>query len=222
MALNGMGSEILVVLLSRTDVVLVGWLLTKADAGSYAVALSVTELLWIVPHGVSHALAPRVAQRSEPDTTARTSSTVLVLSVIGAIGISVLTPPLLPVLFGDQYEVSFAVVTLLCAGAVSLGMWRVIAADLTGRGLTRSRRRSTSTSLVLLVVLVLALTPTLELVGTALAVAVAYLVAAVTAARDWSRATNCSVMLLVDIRRGLASLRAARFPSRGQNRNATS
>lgn len=205
-ALEGMASELLLVTLTRVDVLIVAAFLSKADLGVYAVALSVTELLWVIPHGVSLALAPFVAERSGSSATSHVVSVVFYFGVFVAIGLSLAAPAAIPIVFGEEYEVAPSVIALLSFGAVALGVWRPLAADLTGRGLTVSRRRSAAIGTVFIISLSAALTPWLGLTGAAISVAVAYTAAASAAGIDWTRATGAPFRSLFSLSGAIAML----------------
>lgn len=189
--------EVLSLATYRADLVLIAGLLSATDAGIYAVAASLSELLWIVPNGIAQALLPSVATVPDPPATARVFRLSLLIGIASATALSIAGFWAVPWLFGTQFSGARLVLVPLCAAGVLLGGWKVLIADLGGRGDTRIRARSAGVALVFMLTADVALIPIAGLRGAAAGSVLAYAVALVITAKRWSEMTGMAWPSLV-------------------------
>lgn len=113
-------------LTSWTDVLLIGWFLTRADVGTYEMAAKVAAVTLILVRAVGASVLPQVAAwraQGETDrigdlvTAAMTPSFLLVIPAFA--GILVLAPTILSVGFGPEYAGGALVLVVLVAGKLS-------------------------------------------------------------------------------------------------------
>ncbi len=142
--------EVLTYSTFRIDVALVAAFLPASRVGLYAVASAVAELLLVVPDALAQVILPRAAM----DLAGRRILLLvsMVSMVIAAVLMAVLADPLLGVLFGDAYGGAATPLRLLLPGVIAVGVWKLIGADLAGRGRTIPRATSAFGSLAVLVV----------------------------------------------------------------------
>jgi O-antigen/teichoic acid export membrane protein/peptidoglycan/xylan/chitin deacetylase (PgdA/CDA1 family) len=106
---------------ARVDQILMGFLVSEASLGTYAVAVNASEPLLILPAAAALAIIPAIAQRA-PDEGAQvalvTLRTVLLMtSICVAIGLAVGGPALVFV-FGNRYQDAQVPFLILLPGAI--------------------------------------------------------------------------------------------------------
>jgi O-antigen/teichoic acid export membrane protein len=132
-------SNALTFLTYRADVYLIGLFLTPAAAGLYVVATNVAERIWLLSTATSAILFPKISSMAG-DEQGRAALTpvvfrwVLLLSLLGAVALALVSPLLLPIVFGPAFTASEAPLLWLCPGIVALAGSRVLANDIAGRG----------------------------------------------------------------------------------------
>lgn len=161
----------------RLDVFVVNYFLNSAQLGVYALGVVIAEALWQIPGAAGLALFPRTARTTEQEATEFTCLVmrqILLLSAAGAIAIALGSWLFLPLVFGEQFRPSIAVVWMLLPGSLALSLGRVGVSDLAGRGKNGYSSVFAITSLVVTVVLDFLLIPRLGIQGAALASTAAY------------------------------------------------
>lgn len=120
----------------RADVVLVMYFLSLRDLGIYSLAVGLVELLWYVPQSVSQVLLPHIASSNESDADSITSafcrasiSAAALLSLLLAIASTFVIPWLLP-----AFREAIPAIWIMLPGVVAASVFKVLSADLNGRG----------------------------------------------------------------------------------------
>jgi len=120
----------------RADVVLVMYFLPLRALGIYSLAVGLVELLWYVPQSVSQVLLPHIAGSSESDADSITSAfcrasigAAALLSLLLGVISSIVIPWLLP-----AFREAIAAIWIMLPGAVAASVFKVLSADLNGRG----------------------------------------------------------------------------------------
>jgi O-antigen/teichoic acid export membrane protein len=120
----------------RADVVLVMYFLSLRDLGIYSLAVGLVELLWYVPQSVSQVLLPHIASSNESDADSITSafcrasiSATALLSLLLAIASTFVIPWLLP-----AFQEAIPAIWIMLPRVVAASVFKVLSADLNGRG----------------------------------------------------------------------------------------
>ena len=122
----------------KVDVVLLQRMVAPEQIGYYSLGVSVTEQLWLLPYAIGIVLMSRTA--NSPDKQGMASTAALVLrtsvpaSVLGALALVLLTPVFLPLIFGEKFLPSIAVVQTIVPGIVIFMIYRIIESYYAGRG----------------------------------------------------------------------------------------
>lgn len=157
----------------RLDALLVQGFLGQAAVGLYQTGVLLAELLWYLPNAVSAALLPQIAATGDRTLTPRATRQTVLLTGLGALGLALLAWPALRWL-RPAYLGAFTPLVVLLVGVVALSIHKVLAGDLSGRGLPQYPSLTSSVALVVTVGLDLLLIPRLGIVGAALASTLAY------------------------------------------------
>jgi len=161
----------------RLDVFIANYFLGATQVGLYALGVAISEALWQIPAAAALALFPRTARtvdRGAAEFTCLIMRQVFVIAAAGAITIGIGSWLFLPLVFGERFRPSIAIVWLLLPGTLALSLGRVSASDLAGRGKSGYSSVFSITALVVTVVLDLILIPRVGIRGAALASSAAY------------------------------------------------
>jgi len=179
----------------RLDVFAVNYFLDTTQVGLYALGVIISEALWQVPAIVAIALFPRTARTigaGAEDFTCMILRQVSWITATAALLIAVASPFAIPLIFGARFGPSVPVIWWILPGTVALSVGKVVAADLTARGLNIHLPISASIGLALTLIFDFLFIPRIGIQGAALASSVAYLGSAVYLFVVIRRALNTS------------------------------
>ena len=187
-------------LAGRVALLIAGAELEPAEVGRYAVALTLVELLWYASESASVGLGPLVARSTVLDTTAPTGEvirTVVALTGIAGIVVIAAAEPIVVLMFGPDYAGAADAVRWLVPGVIAFSVFRLLMADLIGRGMPRRGVVSAIVVAVLTIVGSIALVTPLGIVGGAAATTVGYLAGTVLLLRASAAATGTRILELI-------------------------
>lgn len=173
----------------RLDQFLVAAFVTRAAVGQYTVAVGLAESVWWISTAVALVLMPRLSgMESERagEVTPIICRNTLALSALAAVALSIVSPVLIRILFGSQYDPAVLPLILLMPGIVAGSATRVLGSYLFSQGKIRYNAFATLIALGATIVLDVALIPALETEGAAIASSIAY-VFALIATLFWYR-----------------------------------
>jgi O-antigen/teichoic acid export membrane protein len=162
----------------RLDQFFVSALVGVTALGVYSVAVSIAELLWLLPHAVGTVVFPRAALRRGDDdgTTLRAFRWTLFVTIVAGLGVAVFGRGIVHMLFSARFDRAYAALLLLLPGAVVLGPAKILANDLAGQGHPELNSISAAVGMALTVTLDLVLIPHLGIRGAAVASSVSYVI----------------------------------------------
>lgn len=124
----------------RQDITLAPYLTTAAEVGLYATAGGLAQMLWKVPTAVGSVVLPRLVEdggkRSAGLTAAATRWSLLVV-IFPALGMGLLAPWVLGLLYGPEFEAAALPMRVLLPGTVSGTVYLVAASNLVAKGQLR-------------------------------------------------------------------------------------
>ncbi|HET8924033.1 MAG TPA: polysaccharide biosynthesis C-terminal domain-containing protein [Candidatus Acidoferrum sp.] len=163
----------------RLDVFIVNYYLDPAQVGLYAVGVLVAEALWHIPNAVAVTLFPRTVRTLDAgaaEFTCFVLRQVLLIACICGVALALLSPVLVPLVFGARFTPSVPVIWLILPGVIALSLAKVICADLAARGKPEFSSIFAVVALVVTVVLDLLLIPRMGIKGAAIASSATYIV----------------------------------------------
>ncbi len=164
----------------RLDMFMVNYFVGVANVGLYSIAVTGAELLWYIPQAVATILFPRTAAAGAEEAklfTPKVCRNTFLITLIAALGMSVVSKPLIIFIYGEAYAPSVLPMWLLIPGVVALGISKILCGDLAGRGLLQYGAYSSAISLVATVVCDLVLIPRWGIAGAAVASSISYCIA---------------------------------------------
>jgi len=194
-------------LIIRSDMLLVNYFLGTAQAGVYAVAVNMTDLLMVFPTAVGTMIFPRISARPEDDgilTAAACRHTLAGMTVL-CVGAGVLAQPLVQLLYGRAFGGAAVPFLLLLPGVLALSLETIFMNDLAGRGLPPVVIVVPGVGLALNLALNLVFIPRFGLPAAAAASSIAYGVMLAIAWTAFARRTAtpaaaCSLITMVDVK----------------------
>lgn len=167
----------------RVALYLVSFLLTPAAAGRYALSIQLAEVLWLIASAASVVVFPEsAAHNSTPAALQRmirkVAGSVFKITLAGALLAGLLSPLVIPWVFGQDYAGSVAPFAILLPGIVTWSYMSVVANSLAGMGCQHVNIYASLLSLTLNAGGCAALIPVFGTHGAALASTVAFTVTA--------------------------------------------
>ena len=163
----------------RVDLFLLNMLTAPATAGVYAIALQISERIWMLSQAVSTVLLPRLAavggqkERSAAITAIVCRATMLTTAAM-VVGAALAGPWIIGIIFGARYEPAYAPFLVMLPGVLAGSCVRILSAEFSARG-----RPELNTYMAMLVLAVnipcnILLIPRYGAVGAALSSTIAY------------------------------------------------
>lgn len=167
----------------KVDIVLLENMVSSSDLGIYSVGVTLAELIWQVPAAIAVVLFARSANSKSDSEASNRSAKLLRLSWIPLLIVSVIfwigAPLFVEILYGVEYVLAGNIIRLLLPGIVVMVLFKILNADLAGRGRPLFALRIYVVTLVMNVVLNLLLIPQYGIDGAAFASTVSYIVGAI-------------------------------------------
>lgn len=193
-ALPSWATNVIQYLNYRLDLFLVALFLTTADVGTYALAGSVAQLVWVLSNSAAMVLYPAVASGENAINLEARASTIARLAVASgaflAIVLGLFAAPLVHLVFGPQFDGATVAIWWLLPGIVVFTSANVLAAYIAGLGRPELNGIASGISLLVTFVLDVTLIPRFGIAGAAAASSCSYAVATVIVAAVYSRLTG--------------------------------
>ncbi len=165
------------IIIIRADLLVVNHFRGAAEAGVYSVASQFALLLMLLPSVIATLLFPRITaeQDARGETTCsvtRYAALIMFLCCLGAVPLSLL----LPLVYGQEFSDSTALLWILLPGVYLMGLESVLVQHFNALGLPRAIPVYWVVTLILNLVLVFALVPRFGAQGAAIASSISYAV----------------------------------------------
>ncbi len=201
----------------RIDLFVLSAVVTGDELGTYATAVSVTSVMFLMPQTLAQIVFPRVAalsadaaghaQRAIVEAKSLRHVSLLTLVSVPAVAAGMVVA--IPLLFGRDFDAAIVLGLILLPGCALYGIASVLAATINGRGLPGYSLRAAAISTPVALALYAALIPTLGETGAAIASTASYAVNFAITAVYYRQATGDRVApLLVPTRDEVRDLRA--------------
>lgn len=134
-ALPAHGGNVLALLNYKVDQVIIAFLLPPEQLGFYVIAVGLVERLWILPGSVGNALLPHLTNTKERDPALPSvvARHVTIWLGLGCLILFIFADVIVRVLFTSSFSASIAPLRWLLPGIFSLGVGKVLVAELSAR-----------------------------------------------------------------------------------------
>ena len=221
------GGNILQQVNYRLDVLILAAYAAASDVGVYSVALTLTGIAWVLPHGLQMVIFPRTAsldaaagagelspEESDFAAARGVRHSVLLLVPAGLIVAALLV--LVPLVYGSKFDETVGLGFVLLPGVLALGVGKVLGSVVAGRGAPRYNLYTAAVVAAITLVLYFTLIPAYGEWGAAAASSISYFATAVISAVFFRRVlgiplTTALIPTGADLRNypeALAALRA--------------
>jgi O-antigen/teichoic acid export membrane protein len=173
--------NVLTVFNYRIDLFITALLLTIHDVGIYALAVTLSKLIWFIPGAVQYVVLPKVAEKDPSD---KVKSKIFIITTCKYSFILVLAVSLIfvvfcyffiPILYTETYRESIQPLIILLIGGVAYALVKPLSASLFGAGITSIAIYISSIGISIQIVLSLLFAPLFGLNGIALASSIGYI-----------------------------------------------
>jgi O-antigen/teichoic acid export membrane protein len=189
----------------RLDQFIIAFFWGEKTVGYYAVAVMLAEAVWYIPNSISTVLLPKAAL-STPEKanvlTAMVARNTLFITLIACGVLAVAGGFIISTAWSSRpdYLVAVTPMRLLLPGVLCLGLWKILANDLAGRGFPKFKSWTAGAALVATLVLDFALIPKWENNGAAIASSVAYAVSAMMLLLIFCKLTGVKIWEMVIVK----------------------
>jgi O-antigen/teichoic acid export membrane protein len=122
----------------RIDILLLQELSTMTEVGYYSLGVSIAEKLWQLPLAIGVVLMSRTVntddQQAINNTTARLVRVSLVAGLIVSVVMFLLSPSLLPAIWGEKFRPSVDTIRYILPGILFISVYRILNSRLAGIG----------------------------------------------------------------------------------------
>lgn len=179
--LKAQAGNVLQFLNYRLDMLLVNLFLGPTDLGYYAVAVSMTEVIWMPTNSLALVIFPKVSakqvtDRAQVDIAAAARLGLLLSALLGGT-LALAAPLLIRLLFGEAFLPALQALYWLLAGTIIFCLANVLASFTAGKGYPQYGTIAAAVSLPVTIGLDLLLIPRFGIAGAALASTLAYVTA---------------------------------------------
>jgi O-antigen/teichoic acid export membrane protein len=201
----------------RLDLLVLGGFAAASHVGLYSVAVTITEIGWILPHGLQTVLFPRAAslhaasdvgavtaEESDAAVARVTRHSVLMMLPAGLIVAILLAA--VPLVYGGKFDETVALGFVLLPGVLILGVGKVLGSVVAGRGRPRYMLYSAIITAPVTIALYFALIPSFHEWGASAASTISYALTTIVVLVYFRKATHMA-------------LRSALIPTRADVRN---
>jgi len=164
----------------RLDILMLKKLSTLEEVGFYSLAMQIAEQLWHIPYAIESIVLSRSANTQDDKLVHRTVASIFRVSLLAGLLFGILiffvAPPLIPLIFGQEFTHSVAMIQVVLPGILILVGFRILNSRLTGMGKPQIAIYTFAPALVINFILNLFLIPKYGGIGAAWSTNVSYAV----------------------------------------------
>lgn len=173
------------------------------SVGHFAIALNAASVLFSIPFALQQVLNPLWSSQEETEVdrvTPRIARKALLLGIMGALLLFLVTPHLIPFLFGREFLPAVRPLLFLLPGFICMVFAGVFFNNFFSKGKPYITSFILAGALLLNVVLSVVFIPVMGIIGAAIATSVSYLFAAILALLSFSRITHYPIREIIRLR----------------------
>jgi len=168
------------------------------ELGLYALSVRIGQTFWIIPALLSTIILPNMTSASfEPKTMERIIRLSNTVNLVIAIAIVVLSPGLLPLVFGQEFSGSIVPLMIILPGVLFVSMHTLLAAYFAAKDKVKYNLQASILALVSITLLDFLLIPSMGRTGAALASTIAYSVSSMYALMLYCKMEGYSIHRII-------------------------
>ncbi len=189
----------------RINILILQHYVDNTQIGYFSIGVRLAELLWIIPSAVgmvvfSHSAAS-IDSRSFSLKSIRIMKYNLLLCSVGAVIIAIICPFFVRIVFGQEYLPSVPIIRLMLPGIVAMVVFKVLNADLAGRGKPLFALNAFFCALVINILLNVVLVPDYGAKGSAIASTASYVLGSLLFLYLYLRDLKCNMTVVIQQQR---------------------
>lgn len=189
----------------RLDILMLKKLSTLEEVGFYSVAMQIAEQLWQIPYAIESIILSRSANTQNDKFVHKTVASIFRVSLLAALLIGIIiffiAPPLVPLIFGQEFSHSVSMIQVVLPGILILVGFRILNSRLTGMGKPQIAIYTFAPALIINFILNLYLIPKYGGIGAAWSTNVSYAVGSVIFVILYSRIVQMPVTEILRFRK---------------------
>ena len=189
----------------RIDIILLKKYSSLEQVGLYSLAVQIAEQLWYVPYAVDTIVLTRSANATDEKFVSKTVASIFrvsfLIGLFGCLLIFVLAPPLLPIIFGEEFKGSVHMLQTILPGMMFLIAFRILNSRLSGMGKPQIAIYTFIPALIINVLLNLIWIPRFGGMGAVWATNISYAFGAVLFTMIYLRITKMSLIEMLTFRK---------------------
>lgn len=166
----------------RFDIFIINYFLNPMNVGLYFVAVAIAESILMTTKSMAIIILSDTVnlenKKSSTALTAKTSRIGFSLNIIISIAMAILSPWIIPFVFGEAFYNSVVPFILLLPGVIALSITNILASFITGIGFPQYNVNASGISCIFTILLNLLFIPLLGINGAAIATSVSYIASA--------------------------------------------
>lgn len=184
----------------RAGILILQRFASHGDIGQFGLGMKIAELLWMIPDAIGMVTFSHSTATSDPKQFAATTSQIMRLTLLicgsCALCVGVFCVPFVVLLFGSEYLPSVPVIRLMLPGCLAAVVFKVLNADLAGRGYPLAAMWVYLGALGVNVLSSLVLIPMYGTIGAAIASSISYVAGATVYAGVYARMSRLTFISL--------------------------
>jgi O-antigen/teichoic acid export membrane protein len=177
---------------ARLDQLILALTVPLSDLGTYAVAVTLTELSSVFAAAVQTVITTKGISEYNPESVAALGARAALLNAVAVSAVVIASPLILATLFGSDFSGATLIVILLGVGQLAAGPALILQAGLASRGFPQDQTRIQLVSMITSICLLFGLLPWLGVYAAAVASSTGYVAAYLYALRRCSRRFSLS------------------------------
>ena len=182
----------------RVNILILQRFVSNSDVGQFSLGVKIAELIWMIPAAVGMVVFSHSTAAGDSRRFANTTSQImrLTLFVCGFCGVfvGVFCEPFVKIIFGSDYLPSVPVIRMMLPGCVMAVVFKVLNANLAGRGYPLAAMWVYLGSLGVNILCNFILIPLYGAIGSAVASSVSYIAGAIVYAWVYARMSDMNLM----------------------------
>ena len=178
----------------KIDILFMEKMTNPKELGLYTISVSLSELIWQIPTALGMVIFSKSATtHKESDSVQRTIKLLRIVSLpslLISLILWIASPFLVPLLYGEIYSDSVSMIRFLLPGILAMVIFKVLNADLAGRGYVLFSLKSYFISLLINIILNIILIPKYGGNGAAIASSVSYTIGSCIICKAYIKAFN--------------------------------
>lgn len=178
----------------KVDILFLERMVSASELGIYTVGVNISELLWELPTAMSVVLFARSANaKSNKESTNRSAKLLRITWIpllLGALVLWIFAPFLVSLVYGQEFVLAGNVMRVLLPGTVVMVLFKILNADLSGRGKPLFAVKIYIVALTINIILNYLLIPMYGMYGAAMASTISYIIGGIVFSIAYHRYTG--------------------------------